>query len=565
MAVLLMFRKLFLSLLFSFTFLSPFLAQACEFSDTIAALELQSSANYNYYKTLRTLSKDENPAVVQYLSEHRQLAEVFSSRNIKNVTESINFHNLYEKYNAELFENETQRLELIWAAFSSLFRQLNQYLANHPEISPDTDPIFQKVISELLGEVGRTAFFAFHNLADVTLDLAVSRFNHVIRVIHMDEKVQFQYSAHAMRHPQDAFAISICKSLIHHSKTENAKNQPYITVMSHQFTEAYNRVFKESLAQKREFFELAESVSLYKTLETLLKINLSVRDDYEIPFGDSKHLPDQIQKTTRSRLKSFVLRKFAPRNKSNSEKASHVLNSAEIEKLIERLTSEFLKNLTDRHKEARKQKKANQKPAKVLNDDQQPSLSNNQDLSNALGTSDLVVKLSEPENECPSATPYLTPVAEDCYPVFDLQEWLRAETAKSKKSNAGIAAASCSKSNEPTLTDLRISNPIRLTKSAARTYLSGLKFNSFQIQNRDFIEFLNQVGGGLVKNKGNGSEVKYFLPNFQSDRNSKPFKVFRIDFSHNGKTPMNPVALWKFFGFALEESGLSSLEMELYP
>jgi hypothetical protein len=143
--------------------------------------------------------------------------------------------------------------------------------------------------------------------------------------------------------------------------------------------------------------------------------------------------------------------------------------------------------------------------------------------------------------------------------AFDYSSWL------SQIRQTSLAKKSFQKQEHSANTELKAleeeselpqSEPIHLKGNAAEVFRSGMKFREVTIKNRDFTEFLNQIGGGLVT-LGNGSEVKYYLPNRSSTQKRKPYKVYRIDFAHNGKLGISPYALWKFFGLALVDSGLS--------
>jgi anaerobic selenocysteine-containing dehydrogenase len=301
-------------------------------------------------------------------------------------------------------------------------------------------------------------------------------------------------------------------------------------------------------------------------LEPYLTLNEPIQDTSHLEMGSANRLTDQIHKAVLERLNLYFHKKVRCKRKSTSETAKYVLDPSEAEQLVENISSQFLSSLTGKHKELRMHANTVQGVTEALPEGSDPT-SQGDFVKPTESTSVLVAEVScevMMKNQT-TAQAYLTPLDEESYPVFDLQEWLSAETAKSRKSKLVCSNRQADHQASSTTTVTANRPTLRLTDGAARTYLSGKKFNSFQIKNRDFIDFLNQIGGGLVKNKGNGSEVKYFLPNFKSDRTLKPYKVFRIDFSHNGKTPMNPVALWKFFGFALEEAGLAHMEIELVP
>jgi hypothetical protein len=553
--------KLFSNCFILFLLCSISFAQASSFNDTLSALELQASSNYNYYKTVRSLSEENDPVIAEYLEDHYRMTVAYINDRKFDFEMGLRFHQKFDLFNREIFENSTQRLEILWGTYALLFKQLNEYLTQHPEINPESDPKIQQLISILLGEVARSTYGVTAALAETTQSLVSARFKHIIRFEIRGDQLDMSYSEKKIKNLEDECAILICHSIINIQMeiTKNPKSKPYLNLLSSQFTEAYSKLFKDSFPYKREFYELVEHVHFYKTLESLLKLEYPIEDDVKINLGAAKnHLLDQIHNTVKDRLKLYFFKKLGSRKKSTSENAKYVLDINEATKLMESSSSNFLKEIAERPKKITK-KKTNQRESILVNQEEPSSSKLERQVDGELEHMPIELPKEKEETasaEIPSASTYLTEIApEDSYLVFDLQEWLAAETAKSTKALPA----------EQSQTKSQSSPKIRLIKSAARTYLSGQKFNAFQIQNRDFVEFLNQIGGGLVKNKGNGSEVKYFLPNFKSDRIQKPFKVFRIDFSHNGKTPINAVALWKFFGSALEETGLSDQDLELEP
>ena len=104
--------------------------------------------------------------------------------------------------------------------------------------------------------------------------------------------------------------------------------------------------------------------------------------------------------------------------------------------------------------------------------------------------------LNEPSESFPEPTPELTLVNsdEEPYETFDLKALLKYEKEISaQKKRERKESTEGSTSSDTASLSSNSSFSLRLTGGAAKTYLSGIKFNSqFRIRNRDFQESSNR-------------------------------------------------------------------------
>jgi hypothetical protein len=63
--------------------------------------------------------------------------------------------------------------------------------------------------------------------------------------------------------------------------------------------------------------------------------------------------------------------------------------------------------------------------------------------------------------------------------------------------------------------------------------------------------------------KTQGVETKFSLPNFGTDQDQNPFRIFTIHLAHSGSKPIPHVALKTFLGAALKAVELTSDKVEI--
>ena len=162
-------------------------------------------------------------------------------------------------------------------------------------------------------------------------------------------------------------------------------------------------------------------------------------------------------------------------------------------------------------------------------------------------------KISEPTDFIlPEATAgELGQEGEELIPQFSLEDYIADLKAryKDKKTSSSNSAPSAPETNEVKL--------IRLTDGAARIFAiaAGHRFREYQVRNRDLLDFLRQVRGGLIGDKGNGSAKGFLLPNLRDDGEG-PYKLYLLHWRHNGSDPFNPKTLRYRLGSALLDAGL---------
>lgn len=102
---------------------------------------------------------------------------------------------------------------------------------------------------------------------------------------------------------------------------------------------------------------------------------------------------------------------------------------------------------------------------------------------------------------------------------------------------------------------------IRLDDDARKVIEASFHYGDSIIKRRDFISCVQQLGGKLLKGRGNGTSY-YSLPNYEGEKTSRPFMLFRIHLPHTGSEDLRRGDLTAFFKRALETVGITKEMIE---
>ena len=529
------------------------------FKYALEASSADAAANAEYFKSVEELLLEENEndeAQDRYLEEVKAFLILSFAQDSKIEAGKQEANHLAEDLlipgiNRYRLVATIQTASLFWRTLESIYSSLAKIY--HPG---DLDrPEWKNLVAGLLNDLARSIFLQMNSLECKII-------SHLLN--HSEKSL-----------PDDHHKLRVLLNLIDRARLvmEQGENlTAFESITSKGFQKHFHKFMHSTLLYNTDYKVLKNLGDLFLQFKQFLPEMKGYSPDFKYPLSRGKGIVDSLFHREKMSLTKFndKIIQFALRSekfkkklvpldpreillsdeevlRTANEVAKHFLEKYRIElkETIEEGNktegTEFQSNFVPKGSRGSKLKKSrSNSPLNSLSAPPSPPI-----ILSALAPSSSMVELSSDET----------------VEVFDYQQWVEYEKKRSlkKREQPPLRAEQLT---SVALLATEAPKDLKLRGAAARIYASGLKFGAHQVRNRDFLEFLRQIGGGLVQNHGRGSEVKYLLPNFAADRDRSPYKEFRIDFSHNGSTPMNPFALWRYFGHSLRVTGLLNLQAD---